>query len=480
MVKSIRWDNKSSDTLNNLQHFKALVCGAPDPTYHIFPNLRGLVWQETRKDCYPLLGLFVTPHMDYIDIDYTEEHCASVQDALYHLRQIGELLNCLRRLQISPRALTISLLGLLEGQHPYVNEPLALVHDLQQFIQGQRTPLTGLNVVLGRPMPDLFLTAPGSQILTSLTSLALEIHDPAVFGKLVLPRLTSLDLTFNLPTRRCVQFARALSCPKLDHLSLSFGVSGFLREHKQHLLGDDTRAAYLETPTAIYMQGVLQADYHASVTSFTLKYHTVPTRVEGAYLWEHVAQLAEHNLVDCLTANPFPRLQALSISTTHLRSSAEWLVTTLPRFFPRLHTLAMTRPQGELAIGMFMGLDLSGVRTLVARLPALRRLTLQFDDWGMHRRAAGHGYARFEDAKTEWDAGRAQLRRWDVLDSMVGSLAESEWTAKHRERVALGLHRAFPLLGRIDYRAERDRDGKPSMRWAEVEQEVRALRDRRS
>ena len=472
MVTSLTWNKGHHQTLHNIKHLDDMRSGGDSGVpQKMFPRLRCLIWHETTPEWSPLAQLFIGPRTSNVAICY-EEPAGTITGAILGLRRLCLLLGQFDSLEVNPTTLNISITGLLRdgGGAAYRVQTYEMNLYLQDFIHKRGAILTGLNVSLGSPVPDLFVAGSGAQILARLSSLTLEICDPEPFGQMVLPALRSLELNFNTPTRNCIDFARTLSCPRLDHLTLSFGVSGIWQDHM--LQGQLPDGLYLNLPKCIYEQGIREADYYKTVTSFSLRYHTGNGGVDPRE-WDRIAQEAEWRFVHCLLTQPFPQVQSLSISTTRFQTTALWFINTLPAAYPRLHTLALTRPPEHCAIGMFQGMDFSAIRTLVARLPELRHLTTWFSNWGIHKERSGY----FDEHAKEWIPHRTKLRSWNVLESNVGqyiyftSDVPGYWKPKHLRKTGDRLHKAFPLLDTVEC-SESDR---LSPRWADVTRYLRTL-----
>lgn len=438
MIKILGWDHYDGPLLDVFKYFLA---ESRPSSPAVFPNLYKVFWSENRKDRYQLLSdITSSSNTLQIDAEYVVQ-CESINDGERHFEDVAQILRFLAKHEVS--GLTISLIGIMQQDQPAVDYRIVstrFYHELQTFLGPQYSGLKRLNVLVGAPLPQVIRTASG---LSHLTELSFQLHDAQPLESLSFPELKFLEVSFVTPNRSCVQFMQQLDCPRLDHLTLSFGISGTWGEIAGKLF--HSFCDYANTPCYIYAEGVRLSNYFNTVTSFTLLYWSPsPPPGNDSDVFETLLRRSRYSqqvLINSIFAYPFPNVTNLTIETTAYKEIPWNFICYLTSAFPGLQEFSMVRPRGcGFGDAKPLYLPLQCVHEFVSVLPFLHTLRIAFIPSEVLMPHGQAGYINMLPCTT--------LKRWDLLDSSLrgdGEYWENDIEHKLRE-VARYIKMAFPEL----------------------------------
>ena len=454
-VESLRWDNVNTGSVSPV--FARLVQVSRehrwDGLLDLLPSLRSLVWINS---CQAHVDSYVGHMQPYsrtsirvsrdMEVSY-QVHCTAIMDAANRLDDFGAFLDTMKTIGSKPHTLKILMPGFREPAKS-AEEDLALrlnhsrfYAKLTFFLLEYGSNFTGLHVSTGAFNPvHTLLPYLNTSLLANLTSVTLEILlIPSKSELPVLPRLRSLSLAFNIPMTPCIDWARQLSCPNLEHLTLSFNTSGKTANHRSQI--SDPR--YCAIPLLIFTQGVCQSDYFHTITSFALEYDHPPLLTFYDQLgpqdkpafseWQKDVRSqemdiagAQQDLLDAiLRKHPFPRVRDLSLSLSNSWGFTTLFLATqslLAAHYRNLHTLTIALlpalPGERARVWEYPLLPtLAIVGRTVENLPELRSLTMDFVDQDL----CEEGYAATTIGTTPrgLTGPCRQLRHWNVLNSQL-------------------------------------------------------------
>ncbi|KIP05898.1 hypothetical protein PHLGIDRAFT_119454 [Phlebiopsis gigantea 11061_1 CR5-6] len=482
-VKSLRWDN----SIHNPVLSRLLMATRSDGVQGLLPNLVSLVWTNHRHGLInnPLI-LAQSRKIEKVEVSY-QAHCVTIADVAEHIDRLIDMVAHLppnvRTLKISMPGFWKTAIGRNHLHEAHARQQLDMLYKcLNGFLSQPGSSLLDLHLSTGSfyMAPTLLnVVDPPFLAQLNLTSLLLEIFgNPPADEPLSFPHLRSLCLTFNLPNETCAKWARQLSCPMLEHLTLSFNRTGSAAFHAltaTHQSG--VAAEFCNNPYLVFTEGVCRSDYFHTITSFALEYDHPPLltmhdfHVFRAIPFEHWQQIvlqternirrAQKNVLGAVLAGrPFPRVLTLSIALSNaiIPCQVTELVSQLDSF-GRLQTLSVVHlpahPDEDTRIGEFSSLStLVDMTQMVENLPALRSLTMGVID----KRLCTEGY--YDAWEIKHSSSRRMrpclhLRHWNVLNSELQSKRNRKLeyaTLKSSEVriVCENLRLAFPRLETVE------------------------------
>lgn len=468
MAYSLRWDHNHGPVLGVLQPFMDWESGLssmPD----LFPKLRTFHFIETRPSCFPFVKIFNRGHLVDLRVIY-DLWCEIEEDFLDRMNYASDLIHYLTNADVSPHSLTIRISGIVVDalQANHALSCTQFIGNTREFVSQRGSTLTSLDVTVGSQGPVFQLLPPCLTISQNLTTLSFELHDPDLpVVPLTFQSLQSLSVSFVTPSQRCAPFMSSLSCPRLQHLELAFGISGTMADHYQH--GTDETASYWDMPSTIYSQGICESDYFHTITSFSLKYHTpvlLPDPVNHEF-WDGIqarfhqrGRYAENTFIRGILHRPFPSLTSLSLETVRAEMQKGDLIELLTRAYPHLQELSMQRSSHYFNRASFSYFYFPDVVDLVSRLPELHTLSVKCEEvWGMRHR-------EYPKMKDHWKCCPS-LRRWNIQDTLLAWWMFDDCTEYKLKNLATHFTQAFPMLETVDFWSGKYGESQ-SQRWSTV------------
>jgi hypothetical protein len=446
-VRELHWDGYQGKMVHFIRNLYSLLY-REDPLLSIssiLPNLKILDWVESREYYFPVFHLFSGKALKELTIladrdlnfarrfEYWNGLCLLVDRVCFGNISLESLIVILPELVFEPLVVDHAFLLLADRMRTWPQDILLSSPHLRKYF-----------VRLGTPFPGSPITKPWALDNQNLTSLGLELSKPLVSDSLTFPALQDLAISFRNPDEELVDFMRTLSCPRLSTLHLIFGSCGAFEETS----GENASRSVLTLPTWIYEHGVCQANYHKTVTTFSLEFVSAHVKDQTAALE------VERAFYDALIAHPFPNLKCLILDTTKFHAFADNIVETLPKAYPRIQRLHLTTIRTQ-ELEYIPTLPIKRIHDLVSRLPHLHTLWMPFKPGNQEAESQP---IDSPEVFAELSAKPAEsLRVWNVIDSGLGLMGGHYlWSPELRISAAKCLRAAFPRLERVEFVQGRD------------------------